>query len=118
MAGCLASLLDDVFPQVGFYRLQAGTFQKCIEAGFLSYHGFALGDTPGVVLLADVQHDAVHFLGIDGSLSSNRIQYRGAEEGDLFQYDEVFEVEMQDCRYLQFPEMNQVAGQGPAVETL
>ena len=63
---------------------QAGALQKAVQAGLLGHHGFALGDAPGTVLLANVQYDAIELVAI-----ARKMHMVAVVDGFLFELAQV-----------------------------
>ena len=84
MARCFPCLLDNVFAQVSFHDIKTRALQEAVQSGLFRHNGFSLGDTPGVVLLADIQDEAVEFLAVTG-----KVDLIAVVHGFLFKLTEV-----------------------------
>jgi hypothetical protein len=102
--------LQDVFAEVGFHRLDAGRFERLVEARFLGKHGFRLGDLAHAVLPGDLGHQATDLDTIPGP------EHRGAGLDRLLL--ETFQPQVEVVDDLVADRLRRVAGAFEIVEIL
>src|SRR5262245_28877949 len=68
VARMLAAQLDDVLPEIGLDRLDAGSRQRLIELDLLADHGLALGDAAGAEPSRDLDDDPLGLRPVGGEM--------------------------------------------------